>query len=166
LSVYTDTNGLLEIGTYVNDSTGTYNIYMDSNSQYQLVVNEQVFTLKPTLSIYYLYLTEPSGLDPEQDINVVVNDFNTVNVPNLPGEVREFFFGCPADGSDCYPSMIFALIFVVIIVVGLSAVLTVGSLEQTILFVVLLGMFTFMTFIPVWLFAIGAVVAVLWGVFS
>jgi len=62
--------------------------------------------------------------------------------------------------------MLFSLIFLVILAVGLSVYLTVGSLEQSILIIVLLGVFIFIGFIPLWLFAITAVVSFMWGVFS
>lgn len=166
LSLYTDSNGLIEIGTYINDSTGTYNIYMDQNEKYELVINDQTFILNPTLSIYYLYLTQASGLEPTNDVNTIVNDFNDLNTPAIFSEVREYFFGCSAEEDNCYNSMIFSLIFIVILAIGLSVYLTIGSLEQSILIFVLLAVFTFIGFIPVWLFAISAVVAFMWGVFS
>ena len=166
LSLYTDANGLIEIGTFINDSTGTYNIYMDQNEKYELIIESQTFVLNPTLSIYYLYLTQASGLDPINDVNIVDNNFTDLNSPVIFSEVRQYFFGCSAEEENCYPSMLFSLIFLVILAVGLSVYLTVGSLEQSILIIVLLGVFTFIGFIPLWLFAITAVVSFMWGVFS
>jgi len=167
LSVFTDTNGLIEIGTYVNDSTGTYNIYMDANSLYQLnIVGQTSKSLRPTLSVYYFYITGDSGLDLNNDVPVITPPYTDVNAPAITLQVREYFFGCSVTGGDCYNSMIFSLIFLVILVLGLSAFLTVGSLEQSILIIVLLGMFTFIGFIPLWLFAISAVVSFMWGIFS
>jgi hypothetical protein len=166
LSLYTDTNGLIEIGSYINDSTGTYNIYMNSNSQYQLIIEEQTFILNPTLTIYYLYLTSPSGLDTTNDVNLFTTPYVDLNSPIIMSQVREYFFGCSAEEENCYPSIIFSLIFLVVLAIGFSVYLTVGSLEQSILILVLLGMFTFTGFIPLWLFAISAVITVLWAVFS
>ena len=166
LSVYTDSNGLIEIGTYINDSTGTYNIYMDQNEKYELVIEEQTFILNPTLSIYYLYLTQESGLLPTNDVNTITNDFNDLNTATIFLEVRQYFFGCDSAEENCYSSMIFSLIAVVILAIGLSVYLTVGSLEQSILIFILLSMFAFIGFIPIWLFAISAVIAFMWGVFS
>ena len=166
LSLYTDANGLIEIGTFINDSTGTYNIYMDQNEKYELIIESQTFILNPTLNIYYLYLTQASGLDPINDVNIVDNNFTDLNSPVIFSEVRQYFFGCSAEEENCYPSMLFSLIFLVILAVGLSVYLTVGSLEQSILIIVLLGVFTFIGFIPLWLFAITAVVSFMWGVFS
>ena len=166
LSLYTDSNGLLEIGTFINDSTGTYNIYMDANAKYQLIVSDQTFILSPTLSIYYLYLTQASGLQTTNDVNVIANPFVDLNSPTIFLEVRQFFFGCSAETENCYASMVFSLIAIVILAIGFSAYLTVGSLEQSILIVILLGVFTFTSFIPLWLFAITAVIAIMWGVFS
>jgi len=166
LSLYTDANGLIEIGTFINDSTGTYNIYMDQNEKYELIIESQTFILNPTLNIYYLYLTQASGLDPINDVNIVDNNFTDLNSPVIFSEVRQYFFGCSAEEENCYPSMLFSLIFLVILAVGLSVYLTVGSLEQSILIIVLLGVFIFIGFIPLWLFAITAVVSFMWGVFS
>jgi len=166
LSIYTDTNGLIDIGSYINDSTGTYNIYMNSNSQYQLIIEEQTFILNPTLTIYYLYLTSPSGLNSTNDVNSFTTPYVDLNSPIIMSQVREYFFGCSAEEENCYPSIIFSLIFLVVLAIGFSIYLTVGSLEQSILILVLLGMFTFAGFIPLWLFAISAVITVLWAVFS
>ena len=166
LSLYTDSNGLIEIGTFINDSTGTYNIYMDANAKYQLIINEQTFILNPTLSIYYLYLVESSGLDITNNVNVITNDYIDLNSPTIMLEVREYFFGCSISEENCYPSMVFSLVMLVILAIGFSLYLTVGSLEQSILIFVLLAMFTFIGFIPIWLFAISAVIAFMWGVFS
>ncbi len=63
LSVYTDSNGLIPIGTFINDSTGTYNIYMDSNAHYRLEIGSETFELSPTLGVYYVYLSQDIGIE-------------------------------------------------------------------------------------------------------
>jgi len=139
---------------------------MDLNELYRLVVDEQTFELRPTLSIYYLYLTQDSGLYTDGNIPTITNTWVDLNSPLIMSQVREYFFGCSASEENCYPSMIFSLIFLVILAIGFSVYLQVGSIEQSILIVVLLGMFTFIGFIPIWLFAVSTVICFMWGIFS
>jgi hypothetical protein len=166
LSVYTDSNGLIEIGTFINDSTGTYSIYMDSTARYQLIIDGQTFILNPTLSVYYLYLVESTGLDIVHDVNTFIPDFNDTGTLPFTYQVRQYFFGCSTEEENCYPSMIFSLIAIVILAVGFSAYLAFSNLSQSILTIILLGVFTFIGFIPIWLFAISSVICVMWAVFS
>ncbi len=83
LSVYTDSNGLIPIGTFINDSTGTYNIYMDSNALYRLEVGDQTFELSPTLGVYYVYLSQDIGIEINNTILDTNDSFTDSNLPNI-----------------------------------------------------------------------------------
>ncbi len=167
LSLYNDTNGLIPIGVFVNDSTGTYNIFMDKNATYELQVLSQSYTLRPTLDIYYLYLT--------QDISILIDNNLLVdaNVPvmdsNLPiifMQVREATFGCTMDQENCYPSMIFSLIAISLLLIVLAISGQVGAISQSVSTGILLTIFLIIGFIPLWLFGVGVVILIAWGVFG
>lgn len=167
LNLYNDINGLIPIGVFVNDSTGTYNIFMDKNATYELQVLSQSYTLRPTLDIYYLYLT--------QDINILIdNDLIVdVNVPvmdsNLPiifMQVREVAFGCTMGQENCYPSMIFSLIVISLLLIVLAISGQVSAISQSISTGILLTIFLIIGFIPLWLFGVGVVILIAWGVFG
>jgi hypothetical protein len=166
LSVYTDSNGLIKIGTFINDSTGTYNLYLDSNEQYRLGINDETYELKPTLSIYYLYMVSNIGIEDDRNVPTIDGNFISQDIPAIFGETREFFFGCPDDGSDCYPSMVFGLIVIVILSIGLVGIGMSTPLIQSVFIAVLLAGFTFIGFVPMWLFAVSLVILFLWGVYA
>lgn len=167
LNLYNDTNGLIPIGVFVNDSTGTYNIYMDANSTYELQVLSQLHTLRPTLDIYYLYLTENINILIDNDLivdaNVPVMDSN---LPIIFMQVREATFGCTMDQENCYPSMIFSLIAISLLLIVLSISGQVGAISQSISTGILLTIFLIIGFIPLWLFGVGVVILIAWGVFG
>jgi len=167
LNLYNDTNGLIPIGVFVNDSTGTYNIFMDKNATYELQVLSQSYTLKPTLDIYYLYLTENINILIDNnlivDANVPVMDSN---LPIIFMQVREVAFGCTMDQENCYPSMIFSLIAISLLLIVLAISGQVGAISQSISTGILLTIFLIVGFIPLWLFGVGVVILIAWGVFG
>ena len=167
LNLYNDINGLIPIGVFVNDSTGTYNIYMDKNATYELQVLSQSYTLRPTLDIYYLYLTENINILIDNnlivDANVPVMDSN---LPIIFMQVREVAFGCTMDQENCYPSMIFSLIAISLLLIVLAISGQVGAISQSISTGILLTIFLIVGFIPLWLFGVGVVILIAWGVFG
>jgi hypothetical protein len=167
LNLYTDTNGLIPIGIFVNDSTGTYNIYMDENATYELQVLSQSYNLRPTLDIYYLYLTEDIGVIIDNNLIVDVNaPIMDANLPIIFTQLREAVFGCSSTNDNCYPSMIFSLIAVALLLIVLAISGQIGAISQSITIGILLTMFLIIGFIPLWLYGVGVVILIAWGVFG
>lgn len=167
LNLYTDTNGLIPIGIFVNDSTGTYNIYMDANATYELQVLSQSYNLRPTLDIYYLYLTEDIGVIIDNNLIVDVNaPIMDANLPIIFTQLREAVFGCSSTTDNCYPSMIFSLIAVALLLIVLAISGQIGAISQSITIGILLTMFLIIGFIPLWLYGVGVVILIAWGVFG
>jgi len=166
LYLYSDSNGIIPLGTYVNDSTGTYNIYMDSNARYQLVIDSQSYNLRPTLDVYYFYLTQDLGLINPSDINDSNVSFTDQNFPEVFGQIRQYAFGCEISEETCTPAISFSLIAIVLLTIVFIGVLQTTPIQQTIITSGLLGLFTVIGFIPLWLFAITIVVTIAWGFFS
>jgi hypothetical protein len=140
---------------------------MDANSTYELQVLSQSYTLKPTLDIYYLYLTENINILIDNnlivDANVPVMDSN---LPIIFMQVREVAFGCTMDQENCYPSMIFSLIAISLLLIVLAISGQVGAISQSISTGILLTIFLIIGFIPLWLFGVGVVILIAWGVFG
>ena len=166
LSVYTDSNGLIPIGTFINDSTGTYNIYMDSNAHYRLEIGSETFELSPTLGVYYVYLSQDIGIEINNTILDTNDSFTDSNLPNIFLEVREFAFGCSITETNCYESATFSIIAIILLTIIFIALIPSSPLQQTIITASLLSLFTAISFIPLWLFGITIVIIIAWGIFS
>lgn len=167
LSVYTDSNGLIPIGTFLNDSTGTYNIYMDANSNYRLEIQDQTFELRPTLDIYYIYLATSIGINIPTTTSDVNNPTIDLNFPTIFNDVSTYAFGCNiADDSECYAPTVFSLIAIVLLLIIFVASIQSTPIQQTIASGILVTLFTIIGFIPVWLFALTIIIIIAWGLFT
>jgi hypothetical protein len=166
LRLYTDSNGIIPIGTYINDSTGTYNIYMDSNAHYKLIIDDQSFELKPTLGVYYTYITRSIGINDDLNVPTVDGNFSIGNFPTIFLETRQFAFGCSVDEENCYESAMFAIIAIILLTIAFIATVPSTPMQQTIISAGLLCLFTAIAFIPLWLFGVTLVIIIAWGIFS
>jgi len=170
LSLYTDSNGLIPIGSFINDSTGTYNIYMDSNSTYRLELEDESFELNPSelINLYHIYLQTNVGINTPAvsgDVNIPLNDLNFPTT--FFTDVSDYAFGCNiVDDSNCYAPTVFSLIASVLLLIVFVAVLQTTPIQQTIASGILLTLFTLISFIPIWVFAITLVIIIAWGLFT
>ena len=170
LSLYTDSNGLIPIGSFINDSTGTYNIYMDSNSTYRLELEDESFELNPSelINLYHIYLQTNVGIYTpvvSGDVNIPLNDLNFPTT--FFTDVSDYAFGCNInDDSNCYAPTVFSLIATVLLLIVFVAFLQTTPIQQTIASGILLTLFTLISFIPIWVFAITLVIIIAWGLFT
>jgi len=166
LNLYTDSNGIIPIGTYINDSTGTYNIYMDTNAHYKIVIDTETFELNPSLGVYYVYLSQDIGLDYNLPMTDTNDSFSDGNFPTIFLEVREYAFGCSITETNCYESAMFSVIAMILLTIIFIALIPSTPLQQTVISAVLLSLFTAIGFMPLWLFGITLVIIIAWGIFS
>ena len=170
LSLYTDSNGLIPIGSFINDSTGTYNIYLDSNSNYRLELESEVFELNPSelINLYHIYLQTDVGITEPVivgDVNIPLNDLNFPTT--FFTDVSDYAFGCNInDDANCYAPTVFSLIASVLLLIVFVAFLQTTPIQQTIASGIILTLFTLISFIPIWVFAITLVIIIAWGLFT
>jgi len=170
LGLYTDSNGLIPIGSFINDSTGTYNIYLDSNSNYRLELESEVFELNPSelINVYYIYLQTDIGITEPVivgDVNMPLNDLNFPTT--FFTDVSDYAFGCNInDDANCYAPTVFSLIASVLLLIVFVAFLQTTPIQQTIASGIMLTLFTLISFIPIWVFAITLVIIIAWGLFT